>query len=318
MWYKIAVALVVVQGIHAGNDMNSVESQYGHELQWYSTKQACDLLRNYRTIHVVGDSTSRRLAYTLRALLVGWPEASLRSDDRYGDRGGQDSWAKLNRTLGTVLARLSQVLPDRVKGKKWLPSARQRASAQLPLAVLRPDQGGQPGACIADAVVSHMAPTFETLNVCVVNLLETVGQNDIVVFSVGSWDMLHDELNTKASASSFEATLDAIASKHAPGSVWLWRTPGAVDPDHSRWAGKAVRAEVSTFTKYSMAAAAKRGLPSANSSAVTLSTSEPNWEAGKEWVPPQHGGIHLLDSGRRELAQIVLNALGKLSANSPQ
>lgn len=120
MWYKIAVALVVVQGIHAGNDMNSVESQYGHELQWYSTKQACDLLRNYRTIHVVGDSTSRRLAYTLRALLVGWPEASLRSDDRYGDRGGQDSWAKLNRTLGTVLARLSQVLPDRVKGKKMV------------------------------------------------------------------------------------------------------------------------------------------------------------------------------------------------------
>lgn len=197
-----------------------------------------------------------------------------------------------------------------------MPSARQRSSAQLPLAVLRPDQGGQPGGCIADSVVFHMAPKFTSLNACVVNLLEKVGQNDIVVFSVGSWEMLHDKLNTKASASSFEATLDAIASKHAPGSVWLWRTPGAVDPDHSRWAGKAVRAEVSTFTKYSIAAAAKRGLPSANSSVVTLSTSEPNWEAGNEWVPRQFGGIHLLDPGRRELAQIVLNALEKLSQNN--
>jgi hypothetical protein len=52
--------------------LNGVERPHDHEFQWYSTKQACNLLRN-RTIHMVGDSTSRRLAYTLRALLVGWP-----------------------------------------------------------------------------------------------------------------------------------------------------------------------------------------------------------------------------------------------------
>jgi hypothetical protein len=159
-----------------------------------------------------------------------------------------------------------------------------------------------------------MAPRFNNLTDCVVNLLENavVGQNDIVVFSVGSWEMLHDTLNSKASASSFEATLDAIASKRAPGSAWLWRTPTAVDPAHSRWAGKAVGTMVSTFTEYSIAAAAKRGIPSANASAIALSTSQPNWETGLEWSPRQYGGIHLLDQGRRELAQIVLNALGKV------
>lgn len=259
-----------------------------------------------RTMHIFGDSTSRRLAFTLRALIAGWPCAT-------------QWWPP---TKDDEARRQRQCLPDRGPGHKhWLPLQYQANDLEVVGKAAGPVNAGDCSA--ATAIVYHNTPTLRQFKVELrkmgkANTNSTKRRGLVFVFSFGAWYL--DDLSRLARAGDrFGEWLRELRAKD--NDVWIWRTPSAVNFSHGpeqggRWHEERpglVRDALVRFGKSTCEEAMKAGIFCLDSLSVTLDAGK--WvlfEDGDEWQPRQMGGIHMCDNGRRVVAEQLLALLSLL------
>lgn len=273
--------------------------------KWFNTKSACKLLKN-RSVYIVGDSTSRRLSFTIQALLDGWPSASSRTPCAEAD------------------CTVNQRLPDFKESKRWLPAENMRT-----LGNTEKLEEYEPGRCDIEKVRYFRAMSLEEFESQVFSIVTQGGKNKqkrfadnnrIIVLSFGAYPLMKGLLNTPETLEKLHGIFKFISSKEtfSNSNMWIWRSPSMVDPSHSRWQNQSVQSELSKFSVASIVAARNAGLITVDNFTPTLSLLRTRFsscfEQGNEWGPQSIGGVHLLDHGRRIVMQHLLNVI---SLNKP-
>ena len=145
---------------------------------------------------------------------------------------------------------------------------------------------------------------------------------------LGTWHFAAEAGKERAPLGSHQLSQEVLAvirkmKAAPPGTEWLWAFPPAADPNHARWHGRDINEMLCDFSgqiAQAIGARAEQVLPTRVATLdllnPTLPTANPRlvWESGEEWEPRQHGGIHMVDHGRRLQLQLLLNAIRVLRA----
>ena len=265
----------------------------------YGNDAACILLEGY-TVYIAGDSTSRRLAFTLKALLAG-------------------RWSGVSRPDAQVSR--DQHLPDFKPGKKWMHNSHSN-SDQFPSFFCGEGAGSVK---IRYKEAPFVGEVERQIKLYMKSTKKSM-RRYIYVFSIGSWHLTNRQFRTPEKLnvvmeklnSVFRLIQDYRLAHPEDSTLWLWRTPTPVDETSARFSGKQSNNLLHEFSKFSMFSAREHGIAAVD---VFEPISDPAahmmWETGKEWKAEQKGSIHLLDEGRRTVSQFVLNALALSTRCAP-
>ncbi len=255
----------------------------------YNGPDACNALDGM-TVTIIGDSTSRRLWYTLQALFNNLPQAVSKPD-------GPPS--------------LVQQLPDHKTGMQWL-AATSSTAHEFPSRL-----------CGGRVKLAYLhAPTVTLVESALKQFIRDFNFESktkrVVVASAGSWALLDHRLDSESAmrpekeklSSAFEAVRAFSDTDGGRNVLWIWRSPTPVDDEQFRFLRKGANEKLRLWGEWTLAEAKKYGVRGLDTfSPIDHPASGTMWEMGTEWRPQQYGGIHLFDEGRRTLAQLVVNAI---------
>ena len=256
--------------------------------KWYGSKQeACGLLDGF-DIHIIGQSTERRVYYALQAIAAGNP------------------WAFKN----NIAEEPTQHLKDQ-KG---------------PLKNLE----RKPIPCL------HIKLEFETSFGGIAKAVERIAKRakkpassrrTVVMFQFGLYGLADNNFHPKELTKQidhFLTTSGVAQAARESGTILMWRPPVPVNATHRRFRryvneekGWDANSALDRFRKLSSEVAHQHGVCIFDSFDAILSgvnAGAIEFETGLEWTPPQFGGIHLKDNGRKLVSQMFLNTLAFCSS----
>ena len=257
--------------------------------KWQSKGSACEALKGMNLL-MLGDSTMRRLYYTVSGLLKGSRAAAQHVLD----------------TRPVLEQRFDQRVADKsVKTFIGGPSPKWRYSTE----------GCDGTVNVTYKFVSYGSKTKLYLRDVV---FPNNTQPMTVVFSIGIYNLVKDKLLSKGKK-GFNRVVDMVNSNelHPELYQWVWKTPAPVNQSHVRFSNltQPANEQLQVFADWSVKKAQTKGLYAVDTFTpfVAIKNLSPYklmlWESGQEWIPNQHGGIHMLDDGRRLQCQLLLNKL---------
>jgi len=265
----------VTQGVFHGNEFVFTGPCARRQAQWFRNKQeACEVLNGF-DVYIVGQSTERRMYYGLQALAAG------------------NEWIFKN----GIPEEEFQHLKDQ-KG---------------PLRNLE----RRPIKCF------HVTLRFETTFAGITNAIKDfvnrgakMGRTPVVVFQFGLYGLAAGDFRPEDLASQMDSFLTSAQigeRARANGAILTWRPPVPVEDGHKRFRRyNTANTELAHWRDISNAVARKHGLCIFDPFDAILSGIDSGaiaFETGQEWTPPQFGGIHLKDNGRKLVCQLFLNTI---------
>ena len=261
--------------------------------KWRTKHTACEELKGMNVL-LLGDSTMRRLYFTLSGVLKGSRPAAQPVLD----------------TRPILEQRFSQKVPDR--------------SVKVFIGGSAPKWKYSTTGCDGMVNITYKFVSYGSKTK--IYLRDVVFPNNTqpttVVFSIGIYNLVKDALLTKGKK-GFNRVVDLAVKNDVRPELyqWVWKTPAPVNQSHIRFANltQPANTQLQVWAEWSVKKAQAKGLDVVDSFTpmVTVKNLSPyqvlSWESGKEWMPPQHGGIHMLDDGRRLACQLVLHKLVELN-----
>ncbi len=248
--------------------------------KWYSRReQVCQFFQEF-DVYLVGQSTERRLAYTLQTMSQGLPEA-------FKNQFEAETY-KTNQTLPDMRGRFKGLVTN--------------GTGQLCFSVEASYERFWDG-------------TFRSVNKFIEKALARPERKAVIIVQAGVYQLAGHLLSLEPTEhmrrleTLFMKSIKRL--KDNSNVKFMWKPPVPVNSKHRRFVQNANEI-LAKWRDLSNHLARESGVCIFDGYDPIMDGIEKGLiahETGKEWKPRQIGGIHLRDNGRKLMAQLMLNAV---------